>query len=174
MKKYRLLATTTLAVTALTLTACGNSDVDTTAPAGDTTSQSTSDSPTSSTSSSSNENLELVTDFYNDFFNDHDISAADVISDDYIQHNPQVPDGKAPFVDYFAGYFQDNPDYRGEIKRSAVNDDLVFLHVHSTNDDDDTGQAVVDIFRVDDGIIVEHWDVLQDVPEDSANDNTMF
>lgn len=125
MKNYRLLATTTLAFTALTLTACGSSNDYTTAPAGDTATQSTSDSPKSSTSSSSNENLELVTDFHNFFFNDHDIAAADVISDDYIQHKPKVPDGKAPFALYFAGYFQGNPDYRGEIKRSAVNDDLV-------------------------------------------------
>ncbi|SKW40691.1 Uncharacterised protein [Mycobacteroides abscessus subsp. massiliense] len=58
--------------------------------------------------------------------------------------------------------------------RSAVDGDLVYLHVHSTNDPQDRGQAVVDIFRVDGGKIVEHWDVIQDVPAESANGNTMF
>lgn len=85
-----------------------------------------------------------------------------------------MPDGKGPFVSYFAGYFEENPDYRSEIVRSATDGDLVWLHVHSTNGEDDRGQAVVDIFRVEEGMIVEHWDVIQDVPEPSANTNTMF
>ncbi|GEK74635.1 MULTISPECIES: nuclear transport factor 2 family protein [Halomonas] len=120
-------------------------------------------------------NRALVTEFYNQFFNEHEtVESAGVIAEDYIQHNPGVPDGKAPFVDYFAGYFQDNPDYQSEIVRSAADGDLVWLHVHSTNGEEDLGEAVVDIFRVEDGMIVEHWDVIQPVPEESANENTMF
>ncbi|PSJ22607.1 hypothetical protein CVH10_05840 [Halomonas sp. ND22Bw] len=120
-------------------------------------------------------NRALVTEFYNQFFNEHEtVESASVIAEDYIQHNPGVPDGKAPFVDYFAGYFQDNPDYQSEIVRSAADGDLVWLHVHSTNGEEDLGEAVVDIFRVEDGMIVEHWDVIQPVPEESANENTMF
>lgn len=120
-------------------------------------------------------NRALVTEFYNQFFNEHETEQSSrVLAEDYIQHNPGVPDGKAPFVDYFAGYFQENPDYQSEIVRSAADGDLVWLHVHSTNGEEDRGESVVDIFRVEQGKIVEHWDVIQSVPEDAANDNTMF
>lgn len=119
-------------------------------------------------------NLDTVTTFYEDFFNGHDAAAADVIAQDYIQHNPELPDGRAPFVDFFTDYFEQNPAYRSEIVRTAEDGDLVYLHVHSTNGPDDRGQAVVDIFRVVDGEITEHWDVIQDVPATSANSNTMF
>ncbi|MBS62063.1 nuclear transport factor 2 family protein [Salinisphaera sp.] len=120
-------------------------------------------------------NRALVVDFYNRFFNDHEVrEAASVVADDYRQHNPQVPDGKAPFVDYFEQFFKDHPDSKARIVRTAANDDLVWLHVHSTTDADDRGEAVVDIFRVEDGQIVEHWDVIQAVPGEAANDNTMF
>lgn len=121
------------------------------------------------------ENEALVVNFYNRFFNDHDVrEAAQVVAEDYRQHNPHVPDGKAPFVDYFAGFFKDHPNSKARIVRSAAKDDLVWLHVHSREDAEDRGEAVVDIFRVLDGQIVEHWDVIQPVPEKSANDNTMF
>lgn len=120
-------------------------------------------------------NRTLVLNFYDRFFNKHEVTqAAEVVADNYKQHNPQVPDGKAPFVSYFAGYFKENPQARARIVRSATDGDLVYLHVHSTNGPDDRGQAVVDIFRVQDGKIVEHWDVIQDVPEKSENENTMF
>ncbi len=60
------------------------------------------------------------------------------------------------------------------LKRVIAEDDLVVLHYHLKMTPDDLGQAVVDIFRVEDGRIVEHWDVLQPVPAESANTNTMF
>ena len=120
-------------------------------------------------------NRALVIEFYDQFFNRHQVEqAARVVADDYKQHNPDVPDGKAPFVDYFTGYFQDNPQSRASIVRSATDGNLVYLHVHSTTGPQDLGQAVVDIFRVENGIIVEHWDVIQEVPAKAANDNTMF
>lgn len=120
-------------------------------------------------------NRKLVVDFYDRFFNKHEVEqAATVVAEDYIQHNPEVPDGKAPFVGYFGGYFKDNPQSRARIVRSATDGDLVYLHVHSTNGKADRGQAVIDIFRVENGKIVEHWDVIQAVPEQAANSNTMF
>lgn len=120
-------------------------------------------------------NLALVLDFYDRFFNRHETTAAArVVAEDYIQHNPEVPDGKAPFVNFFTGFFKDNPHSRARIVRSAANGDLVWLHVHATNGSDDRGQAVIDIFRVKDGKIIEHWDVIQGVPEKSENTNTMF
>lgn len=120
-------------------------------------------------------NRTLVVDFYNRFFNDHDVAgASEIVAPDYRQHNPGVPDGKAPFVEYFSGFFKENPELKAKIVRSATDGDLVWLHVHSTNGADDRGEAVVDVFRVEDGKITEHWDVIQAVPEDAANDNTMF
>ncbi|ELY9425074.1 ester cyclase [Cronobacter dublinensis] len=119
-------------------------------------------------------NRQRVITFYDRFFNQHDTAAADVVADDYRQHNPEVPDGKAPFVNYFSGFFRDNPQSRAKVIRSAADGDLVWLQVHSTNGSHDRGQAVLDIFRVKDGKIVEHWDIIQDVPEKAANGNTMF
>lgn len=127
-------------------------------------------------SAKSQANLKLVVDFYNQFFNDHNVAVANtVVAENYIQHNPFVPDGRAPFVNYFTKVFKDNPERRTQIVRAAVNGDIVFLHVHMTqNPQDQRGRAGVDIFRVENGKIVEHWDVNQDVPEKPANNNTMF
>ncbi|RRW43360.1 hypothetical protein EGJ52_14700 [Pseudomonas luteola] len=120
-------------------------------------------------------NRTLVLTFYDQFFNRHETAeAATVIADNYRQHNPEVPDGKAPFVDYFTGFFKDNPNSKAKVVCSATEGDLVYLHVHSTNGTNDRGQAVVDIFKIEKGKIVEHWDVIQDVPEQAANENTMF
>ncbi|PDV87093.1 hypothetical protein CO652_17490 [Rhizobium sp. H4] len=119
-------------------------------------------------------NRKLVVEFYDRFFNSHDIEAASVVADDYRQHNPQVPDGKKPLVSFFTGFFKENPQSKAEIVRTAADGDLVWLHVHATNGTDDRGQAIVDIFRVKDGKIVEHWDVIQAVPKEAANRNTMF
>lgn len=120
-------------------------------------------------------NRVLVTNFYQRFFNEHQVEqAAAIVADNYKQHNPDVPDGKAPFTSYFSEFFKSNPQSRARIVRSAADADLVYLHVHSTNGPNDRGQAVMDIFRVKDGKIVEHWDVIQSVPEHAENANSMF
>ncbi|WP_342357986.1 nuclear transport factor 2 family protein [Lampropedia aestuarii] len=120
-------------------------------------------------------NRALVLAFYEGFFNQHQVdAAAAVVADDYIQHNPFVPNGKAAFVEYFRGYFKEFPESRAQVMRSATDGDLVYLHVHSTSGPGHRGEAVVDIFRVKDGRITEHWDVIQEVPERPVNTNTMF
>lgn len=120
-------------------------------------------------------NRALVVEFYDRFFNAHETeAAAAVVADDYKQHNPNVPDGKQVFVGYFTGFFKENPGYRVKIVRSATDGDLVYLHIHAQRSPEERGSAVVDIFRVKDGRIVEHWDVIQAVPEKAANENTMF
>lgn len=120
-------------------------------------------------------NRALVIEFYDRVFNRHEVEeGAGTLSDDYRQHNPLVPDGKAPFVKAFLDRFAKNPEARSRIVRSAAEGDLVWLHVHSTMNPNDRGRAIVDIFRVRDGRIVEHWDVIQPVPETSANSNGMF
>jgi len=120
-------------------------------------------------------NRRLVIAFYERVFVRHEVAeAAAVMAETYIQHNPRVPDGREPFVRFFTGFFKDNPKATTRIVRSATDGDLVYLHNHSTAGDGDRGRAVVDIFRVRDGLIVEHWDVIQAVPETSANSNGMF
>lgn len=95
--------------------------------------------------------------------------------DGYIQHNPNVPSGPAEgFVGAIDELFRTNPQWKTEIKRVLVDGDLVAVHHHVQATPDDLGQAVVDIFRVADGKLVEHWDVVQPVPSTARNDNTMF
>lgn len=122
------------------------------------------------------ENKKIVIDFYEGVFLKHQVQEYSdrYIGQQYIQHNPYVPDGKAPFVNYFTQYFKETPQASNVIKRAVAEGDLVFLHVHSTQNKQDRGEAIIDIFRVEDGKIVEHWDVQQSIPEQSANQNTMF
>lgn len=121
------------------------------------------------------DNCKLVTDFHNAFFNRHELEAADTaIAPAYIQHNPGLPNGRQALVDFFAGYFREHPHSRSTIIRAGAADDLVWLHVHGTNNAGDRGNAVIDIFRVHEGRIVEHWDVSQKIPAEAANGNSMF
>jgi predicted SnoaL-like aldol condensation-catalyzing enzyme len=119
---------------------------------------------------------DLVRTFYESVFVAHDTRAAALayLSPGYIQHNPYVATGRQPFIDYFEPYFAANPQARSEIVRILADGDLVAVHVHARKNADDRGAAVVDIFRVENGKIVEHWDAVQAVPATSANDNTMF
>ena len=104
----------------------------------------------------------------------HDYAAAKFFGPHYIQHNPTAPDGIEGFK-AFLGFLREKfPDSRSEIKRAFANGDYVILHVHSVREKGARGRAIVDIFRLENGKIVEHWDVAQEIPEKAANTNGMF
>ncbi len=117
----------------------------------------------------------LIKDFYREVFDEKEIDKADkYIATNYIQHNPWAGDGLEAFKQFFAFYFKENPNFSMSIKRIIAEGDLVAVHVLGQQDNNDVGSAVIDIYRVQDGKIVEHWDVLQKVTESVKNANGML
>ena len=120
-------------------------------------------------------NKKLVTKAFDLLIVDKDLSALDMYwGAAYHQHNPGIADGVAGARDGLGAYFRAFPELTVSRKRVVAEGDLVAVHSHYVNAPGERGLAVVDLFRVQGGKIVEHWDVLQDVPATSANDNTMF
>ncbi len=96
------------------------------------------------------------------------------LGDEYIQHNPDVKDGTQGFIDYFERMQDEYPDKSIEFVRCIGQGDLVALHTHQIWPGDDE-YVTMDFFRFDEnGKICEHWDAIQQIPENSANDNNMY
>jgi predicted SnoaL-like aldol condensation-catalyzing enzyme len=120
-------------------------------------------------------NHELVIAMYNDVLIAMNPDKVDqYLSPDYIQHTSLAAPGLDALKAFLAKVRAESPDAVQTIHRSMVDGDLVMVHVHVVRWPGDPGLAVVDIFRCADGMIVEHWDVLQDVPMDSRNSIGMF
>jgi predicted SnoaL-like aldol condensation-catalyzing enzyme len=117
---------------------------------------------------------ELATRYFDRLMVEKDPGAVEYLAPEYHQHNPTIPSGSAGLREMFGAFFEQTPTLIVERHRVIAEGNMVAIHAHYRLNPEDRGQAVVDIFRVLNGKIVEHWDVIQPVPETSANDNTMF
>ena len=126
-------------------------------------------------SSAEERNKEIVIAFYDAAINDKDFEkASQYLGDKYIQHNPLAadgPEGLKAFLEYAKANLS---TFKTEFKRVLADGDFVVVHAHARANPEDRGSAVMDIFRLENGKVVEHWDVIQAIPETSMNQNTMF
>jgi predicted SnoaL-like aldol condensation-catalyzing enzyme len=119
-------------------------------------------------------NKKLVTQFYERVLNQKDLEAIDQYVGPYKQHNPMAGDGPEGLKGYIAYLRKNAPQSHSEIRKAFADGDYVILHVHAVPAPGARGVAIIDIFKVDNGKLVEHWDVIQEIPEKPANGNTMF
>ena len=120
-------------------------------------------------------NKQTVRDFYEVGLNQRDFpAAAKLIGPRYVQHNPLIADGIEGFEAFLGHLAEEFPGLRAEVKSVFAEGDFVIGHVHGIRVPGQRGTAIVDIFRLEDGKIVEHWDVMQPIPENAVNQNGMF
>ncbi len=120
-------------------------------------------------------NKELVLTLYQALIGDKDFEAARrYMGDTYRQHAPYAADGHDGVRNWIAGFKQAFPEHRYEVKKVIAEGDLVVLHLHGINGPNPHGESVVDIFRIENGKVVEHWDVIQPIPDTADNANSMF
>ena len=120
-------------------------------------------------------NKAAVIAFYNAAINDKDFDkSVKFLGNRYTQHNPTAADGPEGLKAFLTFLREKFPQSHSDIVRAFANDDYVILHVHSVREPGKLGRAIVDIFKLEKGKVVEHWDVVQDIPEKPANNNTMF
>ena len=121
------------------------------------------------------QNKKAVVEFYDKAINQKDFEAASkYLGSHYTQHNPNAADGPEGLKAFLQFLKEKFPASRSEIKRVLADGDYVILHVHAVREPGARGNAIVDIFKLENGKIVEHWDVVQPIPEKAANTNGMF
>jgi len=121
------------------------------------------------------ENKKIVAAFYDAAVNQKDFEkASQYLGPRYTQHNPLAADGREGFKGFITFLKEKFPNNRSEIKRIFADGDYVIVHVHAVREPGTRGNAIVDIFKLENGKVVEHWDVIQPIPEKAANDNGMF
>ena len=118
-------------------------------------------------------NKKLVADFYQELFGDKEVNSIDkYIGETYIQHNPSVADGKEALKKGVTEWFKGAPKEKIDIQH--LNAEGNFVYIHTKGKRGAATVSIIDIFRLENGKIVEHWDVSQEVPEKSANAHPMF
>ena len=121
------------------------------------------------------ENKKIVAAFYDAAVNQKDFDkASQYLGARYTQHNPLAADDREGFKGFITFLKDKFPNNRSEIKRIFADGDYVIVHVHAVREPGTRGNAIVDIFKLENGKVVEHWDVIQPIPEKAANDNGMF
>ena len=120
-------------------------------------------------------NKKTVLAFYDAAINQKDFDKAkQYFGSHYTQHNPLAadgPEGLKKFIDFLKEKF---PNAKSEFKKVLADGDYVIVHVHAVREPGTRGNAIIDIFRLEGGKVVEHWDVTQPIPEKPLNNNTMF
>lgn len=120
-------------------------------------------------------NKALVMEFYDKALNAKDFDAASkYLGSRYTQHNPTAKDGPEGLKGFIAFLKDKFPNSHSEIKQAFADGDYVILHVHSVREPGTRGNAIIDIFKLERGKVVEHWDAVQPIPENPLNSNTMF
>lgn len=120
-------------------------------------------------------NRRVITAFAEQFYGRKDLRGAfeSYVTPDYVQHNPGIPDGREAAIERLSAMFA-NPETSFTVKRILVDGELACIHLHARPGRWEHGGAVCDLYRLQGGRIVEHWDVMQPVPEQAMNANTMF
>ncbi|KWW20317.1 hypothetical protein AS888_19485 [Peribacillus simplex] len=120
-------------------------------------------------------NKETVKNYYETAFGGQpELAVERYMGPRYIQHNPEADNGPEAFIGFGHALRGENPEMKLEIKRIFREDDYVVTHSHLILNPNDPGLALADFFLLEDGKVVEHWDVIQTVPEKAKNTNSMF
>jgi predicted SnoaL-like aldol condensation-catalyzing enzyme len=121
------------------------------------------------------QNKKTVQAFYDAALNKKDFEeASKYLGPRYTQHNPVAADGPEGLKGFIAFLKDKFPNNKSEIKRIFADGDYVIVHVHAVREPGTRGNAIIDIFKLENGKVVEHWDAVQPIPEKAANNNGMF
>jgi len=120
-------------------------------------------------------NRAIVSRFVDLFYRQKKVRAAfeAYVSENYTQHNPEIADGREAAIMVLEPMFS-KPTFTVDVKRIIVDGDIAVVHLFARSNPEERGGSVMDMFRLKNGKIVEHWDVLQTIPEKSANPHPMF